>query len=50
MLKKRAPNQDYSSDSKVNQERCGSSQFLKLTCTTCGKRHNGKCLYVNNGC
>ncbi|KAK4713360.1 hypothetical protein R3W88_019267 [Solanum pinnatisectum] len=49
-FKKKAPNQDSSSAPKVNQEQGGGSQFSKPTCTTCGKRHYGKCLAGTNGC
>uniref|UniRef100_M1DGH6 Gag-pol polyprotein n=1 Tax=Solanum tuberosum TaxID=4113 RepID=M1DGH6_SOLTU len=49
-FKKRAPNQDSSSTPKVNQGKCSGSQFSKPTCTTCRKRHYGKCLANNNGC
>ncbi|KAK4721400.1 hypothetical protein R3W88_011633 [Solanum pinnatisectum] len=49
-LEKGAPNQDSTSAPKVNQEKGGGSQFSKPTCTTCGKRHYGKCLAGTNGC
>ncbi|WMV13633.1 hypothetical protein MTR67_007018 [Solanum verrucosum] len=49
-LKKRSPNQDSSSTPKVNQERCGGPSFSIPTCTTCGKKHFGKCLAGTNGC
>ncbi|XP_049385836.1 uncharacterized protein LOC125849925, partial [Solanum stenotomum] len=47
---KRAPNQDSSSAPKFNQEKGRESQFSKPTCTTCGKRHYGKCLVGTSGC
>ncbi|XP_049386667.1 uncharacterized protein LOC125850871, partial [Solanum stenotomum] len=49
-FKKRAQDQDFSSAPKVNQDKGGESQFSKPTCTTCGKRHYGKCLAGTNGC
>uniref|UniRef100_M1DDH3 Gag-pol polyprotein n=1 Tax=Solanum tuberosum TaxID=4113 RepID=M1DDH3_SOLTU len=49
-FKNRAPNQDFSSAPNVNQERGGGSQFSKPTCSTCGKKHFGKCLAGTSGC
>ncbi|XP_049348155.1 uncharacterized protein LOC125812718 [Solanum verrucosum] len=49
-LKKRYPNQDSSSAPKANEEKHGGIQSSKLLCTTCGKRHNGKCLVGTSGC
>ncbi|XP_049364272.1 uncharacterized protein LOC125829037 [Solanum verrucosum] len=49
-FKKRAPNQDLSSAPKVNHEGGGGSQFAKPTCSTCGKKHFGKCLSSTSGC
>ncbi|XP_049347855.1 uncharacterized protein LOC125812397 [Solanum verrucosum] len=49
-FKKRAPNQDSSSTPKVKQEKGGGALISKPTCTTCGKRHYGKCLAGTNGC
>ncbi|XP_049348530.1 uncharacterized protein LOC125813083 [Solanum verrucosum] len=49
-FKKRAFNQDSSSTSRVNQEKGNGSPFPKSTCTTCGKKHYGKCLAYTNGC
>ncbi|XP_049405170.1 uncharacterized protein LOC125868583 [Solanum stenotomum] len=49
-FKKRAPNQDFSSAPKVNHEGGGGSQIAKPTCSTCGKKHFGKCLSGTSGC
>uniref|UniRef100_M1DMI3 Gag-pol polyprotein n=1 Tax=Solanum tuberosum TaxID=4113 RepID=M1DMI3_SOLTU len=49
-FKNRAPNQDCSRTPRVNQEKGGGSSFSKPTCTTCRKRHYGKCLAGTNGC
>ncbi|XP_049357496.1 uncharacterized protein LOC125822156 [Solanum verrucosum] len=49
-VKKRAPNQDFSSAPKVNHEGGGGSQIAKPTCSTCGKKHFGKCLSGTSGC
>uniref|UniRef100_M0ZUK0 Gag-pol polyprotein n=1 Tax=Solanum tuberosum TaxID=4113 RepID=M0ZUK0_SOLTU len=49
-FKKRAFNQDSSSPPRVNQDKGNGSPFPKPTCTTCGKKHYGKCLAGTNGC
>ncbi|KAK4717963.1 hypothetical protein R3W88_016301 [Solanum pinnatisectum] len=49
-LKKRSPNQDSSSAPKANEEKGGGFQSSKPLCTTCGKRHHGKCLADTSGC
>ena len=41
-LKKRTPNQDITSAPEANYERGGSSQGVKSSCSTCGKKHYGK--------
>uniref|UniRef100_M1DEF3 Gag-pol polyprotein n=1 Tax=Solanum tuberosum TaxID=4113 RepID=M1DEF3_SOLTU len=46
----RAPNLDLSSAPKVNHEGGGGSQIAKPTCSTCGKKHFGKCLSGTSGC
>ncbi|XP_049389639.1 uncharacterized protein LOC125854160 [Solanum stenotomum] len=49
-FKRRDPNQNSSNTSKFNKEKGGGPQFSKPACTTCGKRHYGKCLAGTNGC
>ena len=41
---KRSPNHDEPSAPKVKGEGGSSSQGVKPTCSTCGKKHYGKCL------
>ena len=35
---------------KFNQEKGNGSPYPKPICTTCGKKHYGKCLAGTNGC
>ena len=44
MFKKRAPNQDGSSDSMGKLKRGGGSQIVKFNCVTCKKKNVGKFL------
>uniref|UniRef100_M1DKT2 Gag-pol polyprotein n=1 Tax=Solanum tuberosum TaxID=4113 RepID=M1DKT2_SOLTU len=48
-FKNRALNQDLSSTPKFNQEGGGGSPIAKPTCSTCGKKHFGKCLSGTSG-
>ena len=43
-FKKKALNQDGVSDSKGKLERGGGSKIVKRMCSTCRKKHVGKCL------
>lgn len=45
-----APNKHIPNAPKVNHERCGGSQCVKHTCSTCWKNHFRKCLAIIGEC